>query len=498
MNAPPSLLFFAAPAIAGGASILVRSKASLSSILFSASLIHFATCAFAFARRDLFTPNDWIGLDAPGMLFLGITSVLFLSASFQNLFAKAHPGSATEADAREPGEMEFAESDSIFYASMLFFLACMSLLSLSRNLGLVWIALEGTTLASAPMICRYGKASSLEATWKYLLICSVGISLALLGNFFLEVASGGLHAASSKSPLSLEHLISIAPQMKLPWLKCAFILLFVGYGAKMGLAPMHNWLPDAHSEAPAPVSALLSGALLNCAFLAILRVYQIMAAAGQSLFAQKLFVFFGLLSMAVASIFILSQKNYKRLLAYSSIENMGIIAFAFGLGGLGVFASIFHALCHSLVKGALFLCAGTSYELTGTLNCSEIKGLLKRFPFLAFLWILGLMAISGFPPSGNFFSEIMTLSAAFSAKSYFCASLYLLFIAIIFIGMARVFSPILQGDPDANAAIPQRERKILGLAPLLLISAVFLLGIHLPSPIRNFLAEVVNTFGGGQ
>jgi formate hydrogenlyase subunit 3/multisubunit Na+/H+ antiporter MnhD subunit len=188
----------------------------------------------------------------------------------------------------------------------------------------MWAAIEATTLASAPLIYFYRKKSALEATWKYLLICSVGIALALLGTFFLGIAASG--TGDGAPPLVLDALQSAAPHMARPWLKVAFIVALIGYGTKMGLAPMHTWLPDAHSQAPSPVSALLSGALLNCAFLGVLRFYQVVLASGDAAFARTLLLVFGFISIGLAAAFMIGQRDYKRLFAYSSVENMGILA----------------------------------------------------------------------------------------------------------------------------------------------------------------------------
>ncbi len=215
------------------------------------------------------------------------------------------------------------------------------------------VGVETTTLASAPLIYFHRHQRSLEATWKYLMICSVGIALALMGNILLSISMVG--SDTRGGTMLLADLLAAAPGMQPFWLKAAFIFLLVGYGTKMGLAPMHNWLPDAHSESPSLVSALLSGALLNCAFLGILRAHQICTAAGIADFSSDLLVFFGLLSMVMAAIFIVGQGDYKRLLAYSSVEHMGILALGVGIGGGAAFGAMFHAVNHSLTKAGLFL-----------------------------------------------------------------------------------------------------------------------------------------------
>src|SRR5262249_14643925 len=221
----------------------------------------------------------------------------------------------------------------VFCANLLFALGMMSLVTLSHHLGLMWVAMEATTLASAPSIYFNHNPRSLEATWKYLLIGSVGIALALFGSFFLAYSA---IKADLESTLLFDQLVQIAPRLSPEWLHAAFVLLFIGYGTKMGLAPMHTWKPDAYGEAPGVVGTLLAGGVTSCAFLAILRVYQICQAGSDAAFAREIMIFIGLLSMAVAAVFMARQRDFKRMLAYSSVEHMGILVLGVGIGGLAV------------------------------------------------------------------------------------------------------------------------------------------------------------------
>ena len=280
----------------------------------------------------------------------------------------------------------------------------MSLVTVSRNLALLWAAVEATTLASAPLIYFYRRPGALEATWKYLLICSVGIALALLGSFFLGVAST---TPDGRSPgLGFDEVLAIAPSLDHRWLRAAFVLVLVGYGTKMGLAPLHTWLPDAHSQAPSPVSALLSGALLNCALLGVLRFYAICVAAGDAAFARTLFLVLGFASLLVGAGMLLGQRDYKRLLAYSSVENMGIIAVGLGVAGTATYGALLHMVNHSLVKAALFLLAGNVLRAYGTTAVAEVRGAGRLLPASAALLMLGSFAIGGSPPFGPFVSEL--------------------------------------------------------------------------------------------
>src|SRR5205085_9485210 len=232
----------------------------------------------------------------------------------------------------------------------------------SQHLGLMWVAIEATTLCAAPLLHFNHHARSIEATWKYLLIGSVGIALALFGTFFLAYAA--LRAGLGSS-LFFTDLVREAPRLSRPWVHSAFVLLFVGYGTKMGLAPMHTWKPDAYGEAPGIVGTLLAGGLTSCAFLALLRVYQICSAGSEAEVARRLMIGMGLLSMVVAALFMVRQRDFKRMLAYSSIEHMGILVLGIGIGGLAVYGALLHLINNGLTKGVLFLSAGNIHRAYG-------------------------------------------------------------------------------------------------------------------------------------
>jgi hydrogenase-4 component F len=370
----------------------------------------------------------------------------------------------------------------------------MSCVCVSQHFGILWVAVEATTLSSAPLIYFHRHHRSLEAAWKYLLICSVGIALALLGNFFLAMAGSGIQPVV---PLVVSDLLAQSARLQIPWLKAAFLFLLVGYGTKMGLAPLHTWLPDAHSESPSVVSALLSGALLNCAFLGILRAFQICVAAGQREFAQGLLVDLGLLSIAVAAIFIIEQTDFKRLLAYSSIEHMGILSLGVGLGGVGTFGAMLHAVNHSFTKAMLFFVAGNLLGVYKTKTVADIRGVLRLLPLSGFLWVAGFLAITGSPPFGLFLSEITILKAALDAGRPVVAGIYLCSLALVFIGMSRVVLHMAQGARPASAEIQShREPLSATLPPLALGSLVLLLGLYIPPALHQMLWETARILGG--
>ncbi|MCM2266571.1 MAG: hypothetical protein NDI60_02215 [Elusimicrobiales bacterium] len=431
----------------------------------------------------------WFAFDALGLLFLGITSLLFLGASHYASYYLA-------AEKRDPGEdaeglFVFNNApEAVFTGCLLLFLAAMTAVTASRHMGLLWAAVEATTLLSAPLIYFHRHKRSLEATWKYLLICSVGIALALMGNMFLGAA--GLKAGGG---LELGGLLAGAGGLDKPLLKAAFLFLFVGYGTKMGLSPFHTWLPDAHSEAPAVVSALLSGALLNCAFLGILRVNSVCAAAGLADFTGGILALFGLFSVVTAALFMLGQRDYKRMLAYSSIEHMGILSLGAGLGGAAMFGALLGALSHSLAKAGLFFTSGNVLAAEKTKRISEVRGLWRRAPRTAALWLAGFFLITGLPPSGVFLSKFLILRETFERGQYWLAGTLLFFLAVLFAGMAKVFISMVFGPrEEKEGGKPFTEPGAMLLPALLFFLLVIGLGLYLPAWLGGLLDAAA---GGG-
>jgi hydrogenase-4 component F len=489
------------PAVAAVAAFFIRAHAPRRILLVAVAAIHAGLTAWLWVDPARFPPmSAWLALDALGMLFLGIASLLFLAVSVSAVgFLRAESGS-THADPEE-GFIFDNTPEALFTACLLGFLAAMSLVIVSRHFGLLWVAIEATTLVSAPLIHYHRHHRSLEATWKYLLLCSVGIAVALLGTYFLAAAvprgSGGA------TSLTFAGLIERAGSLDARWLKAAFLLMLVGYGTKMGLAPLHAWLPDAHSEAPSVVSALLSGALLNCAFLAILRIITICGAAGIGAWSRQTLLVLGLVSMAVAAGLIIGQPDYKRMLAYSSVEHMGILAVGVGLGGAGDWGALFHAVNHSLAKAALFLLAGNILAAYGTKRSGEISGALRRLPVSGALWIAGFFAIVGAPPFGAFTSELAILRAAVASGSWVVVAAYSLLLAAIFAGMMSVLVRMAQGNrAAAGGAFPEqtllprvRETALSIAAPIALILLTAGLGMYVPAFLEQVLREAARVLG---
>jgi hydrogenase-4 component F len=505
-------LLVAVPLIAGMLAFAIPWN-WLRRILFVATaVIHAGLMAASLVQTPAPMLDGWIALDATAALFLAITSFIFLVTAFYAVGYLAREGARSPE--RSGDELPFVNyPEATFTGCCLLFLAAMTLVIVSQHWGLMWVAVEATTLASAPLIYFHRSPKSLEATWKYWVICSVGIALALLGNFFLAVATRT--CPDGHLSLLFANLETHARELDRSWLKAAFLLLLVGYGTKMGLAPLHTWLPDAHSEAPSIVSALLSGILLNCAFLAILRGHSLLVKAGLELgaFSQNLLVIFGLLSMGVAGLFIINQMDYKRLLAYSSVEHMGILALGVGIGGIAGFGSMLHAVNHSVAKTMLFLVAGNTMGYFHTKSTLEARGTLRVLPISAILWIVGLLAITGTPPFGMFLSEFTILKGMLDTGRIAAAVFYLVALSIVFVGMSSVILPIVYGTPIRFSAKAKSETSPEHasnetpstktvyeplwsiLPPLLLAAAALVFGLYLPQGLSDLLNRAAITIG---
>ncbi|MGE5359619.1 MAG: proton-conducting transporter membrane subunit [Bacteroidales bacterium] len=358
------------------------------------------------------------------------------------------------------------------------------------NVGLMWVAIEATTIASAMLIPLRVSKSSVEASWKYLLIGSVGIALAFVGTvlaYFDYVHRAGDAAQALNWPV----LVAAAPRLHPVVMRIAFVFLLVGYGTKAGLAPMHTWLPDAHSEAPAPLSAMMSGVLLAVALYAIMRWKAVVDLSTGTAFTSGLLGALGLLSLVIAGFSLVTQRSYKRMLAYSSIEHTGLTCLGLALGPLGAFAALLHLVNHSLVKSVLFLLSGRVHHRYGTTDIAGVSGLLRAMPITGALFAAGLLAAVGLPPFGLFISELALLRAGFAGGHYVLMAVVLAVLVLVFVSLMSHLSRMLYGTPTAD--IGERER--LPLVPLgACLGGVVVLGATLPWPLARLLvmgAQVV-------
>jgi hydrogenase-4 component F len=414
--------------------------------------------------------GPWLLLDAVGKVFLGFLAVLFFLCS---LYAPGYLALRSDRPNR------------VFCSCLFLQLAMMTLVVLSHHLGLMWVAMEATTLASAPSLYFNHNARSLEATWKFLLVCSVGIALALLGSLFLAYSSVSVEPSST---LLFGQLISDAPRLSPPWLHAAFVLLFIGYGTKMGLAPMHTWKPDAYGEAPGIVGTLLAGGVTSCAFLSILRVYQICRAGAEAAFAREILIFMGLFSIAIGAAFLIWQRDFKRMLAYSSVEHMGILVVGIGIGGLAVYGALLHMINNGLTKGVLFLSAGNIHRAYGSKVIDDVRGALQRVPLSAALFLTGFLAITGSPPFSPFVSEFTIVSAAFGSGQYWAGSLFVIMLAIAFMGIGATVLAVVLGEPPQEHT--DYHDRASTCAPILIFMAlVLVLGVYIPLPLESRLRE---------
>lgn len=442
-------------------------------------LLHLALSVTLLIDTPPPSPQGWILLDPLGKLNLISISALFAACS---LYAVGYLRFRRE------------RSNRTLCMALLVCLSAMSLVSVSHNLGLLWVALEATTVTMAPLIYFNRNARSIEATWKYLLICSVGIAIALLGLFFLAYST---IVAKQDVTLLLGSLIEDAPRLHAVWRHAAFIFLLVGFATKMGLAPLHTWKPDAYGEAPGLVGALLASGLYNCAFLALLRVYQIAVASTEARLFQSVLLGMGLVSMACAAVFMARQNDFKRMLAYSSVKHAGIMVIGLGIGGQALYGVLLHMLSNSLTKVVLFLSAGNIHRAFGSKSTEFVRGALRRSPWSAGLFLAAFLAINGSPPFLPFISEFIIVSSAFRTGNYAVALVVLILLALIVIGMAATVLPMVMGKIPGNLpATPYRDTPHTVLAPLVLMLALLLLGVWIPGPLHELLSKASVMLGG--
>ena len=378
-----------------------------------------------------------------------------------------------------------------FYHTMFqaFFFTMLMALS-TNNLGVMWVSVEGATLATVLMVGLYRTPAALEASWKYFILCGVGIALALFGTTLLYLAAQPVLGSGMPS-LTWSALLLRAADFSPHLLNIAFVFLLVGYGTKVGLAPLHAWLPDAHAEGPTPISAVLSGLLLNVAIYAVLRFKMLLAGNAHALAPGPLMVIMGLSSLTLAGFMLYKRGDIKRLFAYSSIEHMGIITFAFGMGGpLANFAGLLHMAMHSLTKSAIFFAVGHIAQIKGTQRIADIRGLTTSQPVLGWALVLGVVAIAGMPPFGVFMSEFLVITSTFARQPLLAIPLILGLLvgfgALIMKLQGLAFGP---GEPGEKASG-------VALIPFYVhIALVLVAGIYLPGPLVSWFQSVAKLLG---
>jgi hydrogenase-4 component F len=470
------VLLVVVPLGLGALALAHRDGATRPLFMLAGALLHALGVAALWIWPPAPAAGGYLALDAVGKLALSMTTVLFLACA---VYAQGYLRRRHDRDNR------------VFVGGLLVLLAAMTAVGLAQHLGVMWVAIELTTLSTAPLIYFNHNARALEAAWKYLLVCSLGIALALLGTFFLALSGA---APEGPRSLFLADLVAAGPLLSKPWVRAGFVFLLVGYGTKMGLAPLHSWKPDAYGEAPGILGALLSGGVTTFAFVALGRVHQVCRAAGEDAFARDALVAMGLLSMAVAAVFMVGQRDFKRMLAWSSVEHMGILSVGLGLGGIAASGAFFHVLGNGLTKGVLFLSAGNIHRAFGSKSTDDVRGAARRLPLSGPLFLAGFLAITGTPPFGAFLSEFTILRGAVDAGRPLVAAGYLALLGVVFVGMATVFLRMSQGPATVARA---RETWQEVAPPLVLAGVTFLLGLYVPPGLTTVVSEAARAIGGG-
>ncbi len=433
------------------------------------------TCAL-FLAPPAVAPGDWLAFDPLARAVLPALSILFLvCAAYGVSYLR----------------IRAERSNRVFVASLLAILGLLSAGHQARHLGLLWITTEAVTLAAVPLLHFNGTPRAFEATWKYLLIGGTGIALSLLGSFCLGYAS--LHGGGV-GDLTFAALTAQGTGLSRPWVLTAWVLLLVGYGTKMGLAPMHTWKPDAYGEAPGIVGAVLAGGVTTVAFTALLRVRAVIGAAGAGAIADRTLLVIGLFSIILAALFLLGTRNFKRMLAYSSVEHMGILSLGAALGPAGVAAALFHVWSNGLTKGALFLAAGNLRRAAGTASLDEARGLSQLCPHSSAILITGLFAVTACPPFGPFFSELQVVRAGLTGGHNLATGVFLAGLLLAFFGLTRVVFSLVDGRP--RAATREESRRFVETAgvlapPLVLLGCSLWLGLFPPTILRAAWAAAV-------
>jgi hydrogenase-4 component F len=380
----------------------------------------------------------------------------------------------------------------LFHSMYQLFIATMLVALTTNNMGLLWVSMEAATLSTVLLVTLYRTPASLEAGWKYFILCGVGIAQALFGTILLYFAAERVLGATGVNALLWTHLDAVKGELEPAVLGLAFVFLLVGYGTKVGLAPLHNWLPDAHAEGPTPISAVLSGLLLNVAIYAVVRCKVLVEGALHSQLPGRMLMSFGLLSVVLAAFFLWRQRDVKRLFAYSSIEHMGIIAFAFGMGGaVANFAALLHMTVHSLTKSAIFFAVGHATQKAGSQLMEQIRGLIGVNPTVGWGLMLGTLAILGLPPFGVFASEFLILTTAMRQQPW-ATPILLGALGVAFAAIFGRVQPMVFGESNARR-LPHPPALLPVFAHL---AIVLMLGVFIPPWLADWYRAAAALIGG--
>lgn len=380
----------------------------------------------------------------------------------------------------------------LYHSMYQLFMLTMLLALTTNNMGLLWVAMEAATLSTVLLVTLYRTAASLEAGWKYFILCGVGIAQALFGTILLYFAAERVLGAEGVTALLWTHLNAVKSQLEPAVLALAFVFLLVGYGTKVGLAPLHNWLPDAHAEGPTPISAVLSGLLLNVAIYAVVRCKVLVEGSFHFPLPARMLMGFGLLSVVLGAFFLFRQRDIKRLFAYSSVEHMGIVAFAFGMGGpVATFAALLHMTVHSLTKSAIFFTVGHAAQKAGSQLMDNIRGLITLSPTIGWGLMLGALAILGLPPFGVFASEFLIVTTAMREQPW-ATPILLVALGVAFAAIFGRVQPMVFGETDARR-LPHAPALLPVFAHL---AIVLVLGLYVPPYLADWYRAAASFIGG--
>ena len=423
--------------------------------------------------QDVYALDLWFHVDALAAIFVGIVCVVGLLTGLASV-------SHIRFDAEE-GNVD-AKRIKRFYALFSLFVFTMLLVVVSNNVILMWASIEATTLATVFLVGTYGTKISLEAAWKYLIVCTAGVAFGLYGTLLVYANAADVMANAHQAAF-WSTLVPYASQFDAALIQLAFVFVAIGIGTKAGLFPMHTWMPDAYSKAPSPVSGLLSGALAKCAILIVIRFYVLAVQAIGPMFPQVVMLVLGAASIIFGAFALFGQSDFKRKLAYSSCENIGIVALCLGFGGpIGVAAALLHCVFHSLVKSLMFCLSGNLVMKYKTADLTKIKGVVKVAPVTAVLIGIGLFALSGFPPFALFVSEFMAFLAAAAANCVWLIAIIALALTVVVGAFTVVFLRSILGEPPEG--LEHGEVKPLTLIPELILAGIILwFGVALPAPV---------------
>ena len=430
-----------------------------------------AVALFHFCLSIYLLISEVLSIDALSKLILITLSILYLGIAFHGIayFSKC----------------QFTNNNKIVTFSLVIFILFATLMVIANDLISMWIFLETASLACTPLIYYNENKASIEATWKYLFLCSIGIVLALIGMLFISYSA--IIVGASDTSLSFTNILLNDKNFNQTWLKISFVFMFIGFATKTGLFPLHSWKADAYSVEPGIFGALMAGGVTSISWLALMRLIQIMNAAGESILVHSVLIFFGIISILFASISMFNQLDIKKILAYSSIEHMGIIALGFGVGGIGIFGALFHIFNNALLKGAVFIAVGNIRRAYSQKTTDFIRGAINKIPISGTIFLIAFLAIVGTPPFGSFFSIFSILQGSI-AYSLIVSLLFMLGLILAFMGMGKTIFNASKGIPQ-SVETGYKDTIGMYLSPLVFLCIILIMGLNMPDIFKKLLMD---------